>query len=54
MPIDDRTENSIGIEDMIQMFPEMEARKIEIPINGNKYLCVCVCVWYSSNITGML
>jgi hypothetical protein len=44
MPIDDRTENSIGIEDMIQMFPEMEARKIEIPINGNKYLCVCVCV----------
>jgi hypothetical protein len=42
MPIDDRTVSSTGLEDVLQMFIEMEARKVEIPVNGNKYLCVCV------------
>jgi len=37
-----RTESNIGLKDLIQIFAEMEAREVEIVINGNKYQWVCL------------
>ena len=36
-----RTDSNIGLKDLIQIFAEMEARKVEIVINGNKCQLVC-------------
>jgi hypothetical protein len=37
-----RTESNIGLEDLIEIFTEMEARETEIVINGNKCHWVCL------------
>jgi hypothetical protein len=37
-----RTDSSIDLKDLIQIFDEMEAREVEIVINGNKYQWVCL------------
>ena len=37
-----RTDSNIGLKDLIQIFAEMEAREVEIEINGNKYQWVCL------------